>query len=156
MTLQTLQTQSYIAKLMFLLFAGAATLVPANASAQITEGNPGGFGEFDGAATELVHNFLVPFFIALCVLGFIWGVYKFFIMGSSDEDKRNEGRQLMLYAFIGFVAIVALWGIVGFLVGAFGFDSTDEGARTVPILPAGASGGGASAAPTSGGHEANP
>ena len=92
------------------------------------------FGAFIQGLTVLVNTFLIPFFIALCVLGFIWGVYKFFIMGSSDEDKRSEGRQLMLYAFIGFVAIVALWGIVGFLVSAFGF-AEDTGSLRTPSGP---------------------
>ncbi len=90
-----------------------------------------GFGGFVAGLTDLVNNFLIPFMIALAVLGFIYGVFLFFIMGSSDEEKRAQGRSLMLYALLGFVAIVALWGIVTFLAEAFGFNP-DEGIRSTP------------------------
>ena len=89
----------------------------------IIEGKAGGFGDFVDAATTLINQYLIPFMIALAVLGFIYGVFLFFIMGSSDEEKRAQGRALMGYALIGFVAIIALWGIVYFLAEAFGFDT---------------------------------
>ena len=109
-----------------------ALLLPVMASAQdgFTKGEVGGFGTLVANATELINDYLIPFMIALAVLGFIYGVFLFFIMGSSDEEKRAQGRSLMLYALIGFVAIVALWGIVNFLIDAFGFgDQTDQGQK---------------------------
>ena len=109
-----------------------ALLLPAIAGAQdgLAKGDVGGFGTLVANATDLINDYLIPFMIALAVLGFIYGVFLFFIMGSSDEEKRAQGRSLMLYALIGFVAIVALWGIVNFLIDAFGFqDQTDDGQK---------------------------
>ena len=86
------------------------------------DGEAGSFGTFTGGIILFINNFLIPLMIALCVLGFIWGVFQYFILGSDDEEKRKQGRSLMLYAIIGFVAIVALWGIVEFVAGGFGFE----------------------------------
>ena len=101
-------------------------LLPYIAQAQLTAGeldSTEGFAGLFSGITELINNFLIPLMIAICVLAFIYGVFVYFISGSADEEKRTQGRSLMLYALLGFVAIVALWGIVAFLVGAFGFDS---------------------------------
>lgn len=101
-----------------LLALSAPLLVSADSG--LFSGETGNFGEFATGLTNLINQFLIPLFIAIAVLGFIWGVFKYFILGSDDEEKRKEGRSLMLYAIIGFVAIVALWGIVEFVAGAFG------------------------------------
>ena len=126
--MQIITTYKHIAALSLM---GLTTLfLPLVAAAQgggFTKGDVGGFGILVANATELINSYLIPFMIALAVLGFIYGVFLFFIMGSSDEEKRAQGRSLMLYALIGFVAIVALWGIVGFLIDAFGFGDPTNG-----------------------------
>lgn len=102
-----------------LLALSAPLLVSADGGG-LFDAETGNFGDFATGLTNLINQFLIPLFIAIAVLGFIWGVFKYFILGSDDEEKRKEGRSLMLYAIIGFVAIVALWGIVEFVAGAFG------------------------------------
>ena len=87
-----------------------------------TDGEAGDFGTFTQGIILFINNFLIPLMIALCVLGFIWGVFQYFILGSDDEEKRKQGRSLMLYAIIGFVAIVALWGIVEFVAQGIGVE----------------------------------
>lgn len=114
----------------------AVLALPLVASAQLAVGNAGGFGIFVRGLTDLVNDFLIPFLIALAVLAFIYGVFQYFIAGGADEEKRAAGRSLMLYALIGFVAIVALWGIVNFLVDAFGFDSSGQTTNKIPKGPA--------------------
>ena len=113
----------------------AALLVPAVTMAQIIDGDPGGFGDVVVGLTDLINNFLIPFLIALAVLAFIYGVFQYFIAGGADEEKRAAGRSLMLYALIGFVAIVALWGIVNFLVQALGFESSQDVINDIPRGP---------------------
>ena len=98
------------------------TLAPYLAMAQLTSGDAGGFGDFVQGIVDLINNFLIPLLIALAVLAFIYGVFQYFILGGADEEKRAQGRSLMLYAIIGFVAIVALWAIVAFVAAAFGFE----------------------------------
>lgn len=91
------------------------TLTPYSAAACC-----GPFVTFVNGLTQLV-NAIVPLLIGLCILAFIWGVFQYFIKGSGEEDARTKGRSFMVYAFIGFVAVIALWGIVNFIVGGFGF-----------------------------------
>lgn len=115
-----------ITRSLTLLALSAPLLVSADSSGGLFGGETGNFGDFATGITDLINNFLIPLFIAIAVLGFIWGVFKYFILGSDDEEKRKEGRSLMLYAIIGFVAIVALWGIVEFVAGAFGAEIGED------------------------------
>ncbi len=89
-------------------------IVPMMASAQ--------FGAIDTFFTNIkqfIGDILIPLVITLALLVFIWGIFKYFILGGGDSDSREEGRQLMLYAVIGFVAIVSIWGIVNLLSSIF-------------------------------------
>ena len=75
-------------------------------------------------------NALIPIVMALALLLFIWGVIQYFILGADDEGKRETGRAYMLYAIIGLVAIVAVWGIVNLVVQILG-----TGYGTAPATP---------------------
>lgn len=71
--------------------------------------------EFVQGLTNLMNDALIPAIFALGFLVFIWGMYKTFILGGNDEEKQGEGRQLMMYAVIGFVVMISLWGIVNLI-----------------------------------------
>ena len=92
------------------------------------------FGLFGTGVIAFISTILVPLVLALAFLFFIWGVFKFFIAGGADEEKRNEGKQLMIYSIIGFVLIVALYGIVNFVVGGLGFDNNSSDI-VIPTAP---------------------
>lgn len=112
------------ASLLAAVFASALLAVPFMVSAQgLIDGDTGGFGTLITALVNLINNFLIPLAIAAAVLVFIYGVFQYFILGGADEDKRAQGRSLMLYAIIGFVAIVALFAIVDFFAGSLGLDT---------------------------------
>ena len=111
-----------------------ALLLPAITFAQFTTGNStGNFSTFFNNIQVFVSSVLVPLVLALAFLFFLWGVFKFFIAGGADEEKRNEGKQLMIYSIIGFVLIVALYGIVNFIAGGLGLDGTPT--LVVPGVP---------------------
>ena len=38
------------------------------------------------------------------------------------EDKQKEGKNLMIYATLGFVLIVVFWGVVNLLASSTGFE----------------------------------
>lgn len=68
----------------------------------------------------VVNYMLVPVLMALAFIVFLWGVFKYFILGSADEKNRAEGRQFVLWGIVGFVIILSLWGIVNLVMGTFG------------------------------------
>lgn len=91
----------------------------------------GGIGDFFTAVLSFINNILIPVVIGLALLMFIWGMFKYFILGGGDEGNRQEGRQLMLYSILAFFMMVAIFGVVNLLTTGFGFDD-DESIQGVP------------------------
>lgn len=80
-----------------------------------------------------INNYLVPFVIGLAFLMFVWGVFKYFVLGGADEEKQKEGKGLIIYSVIGFVLILSVYGIIELIADGLGF-SGDETILT-PIVP---------------------
>ena len=72
----------------------------------------------------IINQYLTPFVLGLAFLVFIWGVFKFFVLGGSDEEKQKEGKSLMIYAIIGFVVIISFYGIVNLVLGGLGLTNS--------------------------------
>lgn len=109
----------------FKLFASASTLflLPvAFASAQIAD-QAGGGGAFETMLLGILdfsNNVLIPFIIGIGFLVFVWGMFQFFIAGGANDEAKEKGKSLMIWAIVGFVMIFILWGIVNLLVGSTG------------------------------------
>ena len=86
--------------------------------------------EFIIHITVFIDRFLIPLLFAIAFLVFIFGVYNYFIVGGGDKEKRQEGRNYILWGVIGFVVMIAVWGIVNLLINSLGFD-----VRNRPPLP---------------------
>jgi len=93
----------------------------------------GAIGQFIQNIIRFMNSTLVPLVFAVAFLVFLWGMFKAFILGGSDEAKQSEGKQLMMYAIVGFVVMVSLWGIVNLV--ARGFGLTDATVNNIPNLP---------------------
>lgn len=110
-------------------------LMPLVSLAAVT--NPGDAGNFDGVRaffgklTTFMNGTLVPAVFALAFLVFIWGMFKTFILGGHDEEKQGEGKQLMMYAILGFVIMISLWGIVTIIADSLGL----QGGISPGLLP---------------------
>jgi hypothetical protein len=106
-------------------------VIPAVTFAQISagDGHAGQIGEFFGGVLGFINNIVLPVILGLAFLMFVWGVFKFFILGGSDEEAQAKGKSLMIYAVAGFVLILSFYGIVNIVVnGLFG---TPDGASTI-------------------------
>jgi len=106
-------------------FAGFAPMLAFAQQGEFT-----GLSDFFGNIVLFINDTLVPLVFAIAFLVFIWGVFKYFILGGDDEEKRKSGQQLMLYGIGGFVIMGSVWGIVNLLAGGFGF--TDENIQNIP------------------------
>ncbi len=86
-----------------------------------------GVGAFIGA-------YLVPLVFAISLVVFIWGMFLYFIAGGADEKKREQGKGLALWAVIGLVIMVTIWGIVNLLAGGL-LTGLNESNKQLDILP---------------------
>lgn len=110
--------------------AGATLLAftPVAALAQFGEIN-----SFIGSINTFINNVLIPLVFAVALLVFIWGMFNYFIRGGHDPDKQKEGKDLMLYAVVGFVLMVSIFGIVNLIAGGLGFSG--ENIQNIPSVP---------------------
>jgi len=62
---------------------------------------------------------VVPIIVLLAFIIFITGLVGY--VGSGDnEEKRAEGRNVMIYGIIGFFVMVSIWGILGMVTNSYG------------------------------------
>jgi len=65
---------------------------------------------------------VVPLLIGLAVVVFIYGVIV--LMFSQGGEKKEEGKQYMLWGLVGIFVMVSVWGLVAVLTNTFGLDNT--------------------------------
>lgn len=106
------------------LAAGSALLLPTLALAATTIG-----GLIDILA-GLVDR-LIPLTVAAAVLVFFWGLVVF-IFNAGNEDKRKEGRQVMLWGIVALFVMVSIWGLVRILQQTL--QITDNQSITTPTV----------------------
>lgn len=85
-----------------------------------------GIGNLVENTLIIINDYLTPLVLGLAFLVFIWGVFKYFVLGGADEEKQTEGKSLMIYAIAGFVIIVSFYGIVQLVMGGLGLDNTER------------------------------
>ncbi len=117
-------------KLSTRVLAVAATFAPAFAFAQ-NFGTNGFFGLLDAANTLI--NRLIPFIIALTVLVFLWGVFKFVL--SNDAEGRKEARGYMVWGIVSLFIMVSVWGLVNILIRTFSLNNTRPDANIQNLVP---------------------
>lgn len=73
-----------------------------------------------GDIFSFVINFIntaIPTIIALAVLVFIWGVFRYVV--SSDEEAKGKGKDLMIWGVVGLFVMISVWGLVNILSNTF-------------------------------------
>jgi hypothetical protein len=113
-----MQKNKLSAKLAVIVGAGVAFL-PLFVSAATSVG-----GNID-ALLRLVENVigrLIPIFVALALIYFIWGLIKFVI--AADAEAREDGKKMMWWGIVALFVIVSIWGIVAFIGNILGIDPT--------------------------------
>lgn len=129
------------AKLVWCLVAFFASPLIATAIAQ------GGINdsylqEYKSSILGIVNGILVPVLIAIAFIVFLYGAYKYFILGAAVETEREAGRTVTLYGVIGFVIITSLWGIVNVFSGTLNLGGYNAPAPPTIYGAAGSSGAG--------------
>jgi hypothetical protein len=104
--------------------------LPSIASAQVDLSNLGNAIE---SLTQVI-NALIPFFIGIAVLVFIYGIIKYVLSGG-DEGARKEARNYMIFGIIGIFVMVSVWGLVNLLTGTFELDNEIEEGELPSVPP---------------------
>ena len=94
------------------------------------------FKDFLTEILEFINETLIPFIIGIGFLVFVWGMFKYFIYGGANDEEKDKGKSLMIWATLGFVLIVIFWGVVNLLASSTGLDrDSDRGLENVPQVP---------------------
>jgi len=109
--------------------ASVAVILPGVAFGQFGKVN-----DFLGDVSSFINGTLIPLVFAVALLIFIYGIFKYFILGGGDDESREEGKKLMLWAIVGFVVMVSVFGIVNLIAGGLGF-SNEENIQNIPNVP---------------------
>jgi len=90
--------------------------------------------QFLSSITNFINQIIIPFLLGLGFLVFVFGMFWYFIAGGADEEKRGKGKDLIIYAVLGFVLIFTFWGLVNLVARFTGLEqNTIQG--TVPTAP---------------------
>lgn len=123
-------------KIGYLAASAGSLMLPALASAQIadTAGGGGAFETLLKNILEFTNATLIPFIIGIGFLVFVWGMFKYFIAGGANDDAKEQGKSLMIYATLGFVLIIVFWGIVNLLADSTGLADSYDAATYTPTV----------------------
>lgn len=82
------------------------------------------FKDFIGSGSTgiigVLNTIVVPVIFAFAFAAFVWGVVNYFFLHGSDETKRAEGRQFVLWGLIGMVVLFSVWGFVNIMLSTLG------------------------------------
>ena len=119
-------------KLLNIAALGALAMLPGVAGAQFSAGG-GEFGTFLGNVIGFANGVLIPFILGIGFLVFVWGMFRYFIAGGADEEARSNGKNLMIWATLGFVLIIIFWGVVNLVASSTGWGGTTL--DQIPLAP---------------------
>ena len=112
----------------------AAALLPQVTAAQLAYSSSGGPLEVLLVNILLfINNVLIPFIIGMGFLFFVWGMFRYFILGGADEEKKAQGRSLMVFATLGFVIIIIFFGVINLITSSTGLSG--ERVNGIPSVP---------------------
>lgn len=77
---------------------------------------------------EFILNPLIVLMFAIALLTFFFGLAQF-IYKAGTEDGRETGKRHMFWGIVGMFIMVAVYGIIGLILGTF-----DIPASTVPYI----------------------
>lgn len=83
---------------------------------------PSDIGELFTYALCLLGSGVVPFLIGLGLVLFLIGVVNY-VRAGDNEEKRQAGRDLMIFGIVALFVMVGVWGLVKILYNTF-FDTS--------------------------------
>ena len=69
----------------------------------------------------IITKSVIPLIFALALAMFFWGVVQF-VLNSSEEAKKERGKEFMIWGIIALAVMVSVWGLVKILGTTFGIE----------------------------------
>jgi uncharacterized membrane protein YidH (DUF202 family) len=115
-------------------------VVAAQAVGLADDGSGGQFGTLLVELLDFTNKTLIPFILGIGFLVFVWGMFRYFIAGGANDEAKEQGKSLMVYATLGFVLVIVFWGIVNLVASSTGLDdpSVDfnkNGLKNIDLTP---------------------
>mgnify|MGYP001570561090 CR=1 FL=1 len=107
------------------------------ASAQIADAGGSG-GAFQGLLANILvftNQVLIPFIIGIGFLVFVWGMFQYFIAGGANDESKEKGKSLMIYATLGFLLIIVFWGVINLLATSTGLNNENINFLVPAVTP---------------------
>lgn len=122
--------------LSFLSVSTAVLLSPAFALAQgLADGSTGGdLGVLIRNILTFSNTVLIPFIIGIGFLVFVWGMFQYFIVGGASDEGKEKGKDLMIYATLGFLLIIVFWGVVNLLADTTGLEGESFDVDDIEVI----------------------
>lgn len=122
-------------KVGYILGSVTTLATPMLAFAQLETGNAGRAGDLLTGILDIINNLIIPAILAIGFLVFVWGMFQFFIAGGANDEKKEKGKSLMIYATLGFVLIIVFWGVVNLLTDSTGLEGESVTNTPTIIVP---------------------
>lgn len=103
------------------------------AAQQVTSQAP--ITNFDSLVLKLTQmgNVFIELLIAFAVIWIIFNAVRFII--ASDDSKRSEYRNSILWGIVGLFVILSIWGLVRILTNTFRTDNTNIPRQSTGEVP---------------------
>ncbi len=115
------------------VLAGLVAAAPAYAADFLGGGSGGEIGDSLDAILQFIDDVVIPFILSIGFLVFVWGMFKYFIQGGANDEAKESGKSLIMYAIAGYVVILAFWGIVNILSNGLGLEDTLDDTPSVIV-----------------------
>lgn len=77
-----------------------------------------------GTVADLI-NLATPIVVALALLYFFWGLANY-ILNANNEEKKKEGRTIMIWGILALFIMVSVWGIINVVRDTFDLNATSN------------------------------
>ena len=81
---------------------------------------------------QQILNLVIPILITLALIYFFWGL-GMYILNQSSEEKKEQGRSIMIWGVVALFVMVSVWGLVGLIGSTFNINSNPT--ITIPRVP---------------------
>jgi hypothetical protein len=109
-------------------------LSPALTLAQTTKSFNTGYFETIVTSIKKIVKDLIPVFFAVAIIFFFWSMIKFIQNAGSNPAKAGEAKMGIVWSLVAIAVMASVWGIVAFLGGIFGVNTSGGGTIQPPTV----------------------